>query len=637
VGKVTFRLEAGGETTIYAAPQENLLELARKANVAIDAPCSGNHSCGKCRVRLLSGEVCSELTAHSAELSDGWRLACATTVTGDAVVLVPDIASAYRSRMKVSDLSTPDEMATFTALRAAMEQAGLRKDGGILSFNVQVEEPSLGANLPDNERFLRAVREITGAARVRIPHLLQHLPVTLRQNEFCVRCITEEREGELHVLDVLPPTDTIPVCGLAFDIGTTTVAGLLVDMRTGRILAKASAGNAQIRYGADVINRIIEQQKPGGIERLQKAIVAETLLPMIELMCRDAGVPRQRIYRMTVASNTAMNHLMLGVDANSLRTEPYVPVFCEREPFDVTEFGIVLNPGARTFLAPNVGSYVGGDITAGTLASMIWNSPALSLFIDLGTNGEIVLGNSEFLVTCACSAGPAFEGGDISCGMRAMDGAIEACIIDADTMDPVFNVIGGGAPVGVCGSGIIDIVAELFEAGIIDKKGKFIRSGPRVQFDDLGTGRYILVFADGPGTREVAISEVDLDNFIRAKGAVFSGITSLLDSLGFTPFDVERVLVAGGIGGAINVRNAIRIGMFCDLPLSKYRYIGNSSLTGAYALLVSEKAAARLLELARSMTYMELSTQPGYMHAFVAACFLPHTDTQLFPSLLPGD
>lgn len=635
VSKVTFRLEEGGEVTIFAAWNENLLELARKANVAIDAPCSGNRSCGKCRVRLISGDVASEKTVHSDELDEaaGWRLACATKVVGDAVVMVPDIGSACGNRMQIADLSSPAERALFDSLRTAMQQAGLKTDTGILSFNVQMEAPTFESHLPDNERFIRAVRDITGVARVKIPHLLRQLPVLLRQNNFTVRCITEMRDGAVHVLDVLSPTDTTPACGLAFDIGTTTVVGLMVDMRTGRILAKASAANAQIRYGADVINRIIEQQKPGGLERLQKAIVGETLLPMIELMCREAGVPRSRIYRMTVASNTAMNHLFLGVDANSLRTEPYVPVFCERDPFEIQDLGIELAPSAHVYLAPNVGSYVGGDISAGTLASMIWNAPGLSLFIDLGTNGEIVLGNDEFLVTCACSAGPAFEGGDMSCGMRAMDGAIESCIIDADSMNPVFQVIGDEAPVGVCGSGIIDVVAELFEAGIIDSKGKFIRQGERVQFDEFGIGRYILAFASGTVKRELAITEIDINNFIRAKGAIFSGITTLLDALGFSPSDIESVYVAGGIGRGINIRNAIRIGMFCDLPLSKYRYIGNSSVTGAYALLVSEKAEARLRDIARGMTYMELSTEPGYMDSFIAASFLPHTDSNLFPSL----
>jgi uncharacterized 2Fe-2S/4Fe-4S cluster protein (DUF4445 family) len=316
-----------------------------------------------------------------------------------------------------------------------------------------------------------------------------------------------------------------------------------------------------------------------------------------------------------------------------LRTEPYIPAFFEIDPLFTKDLGIELIPSAKLHLAPNIGSYVGGDITAGTLAGMMWNRSELSLLIDLGTNGEIVFGNSEFLIACACSAGPAFEGGDISCGMRAMDGAIEACVIDKDAMEPVLSVIGNVRPVGLCGSGIIDVIAELFHAGIINGKGKFIREGERVKFDEFGIGSFVLAFGDESATgRIITITEVDIDNLIRAKGAIFSATITLLSSLGFSPANVEHIAVAGGIGSGINFKNAIRIGMFPDVPLQKYRYIGNSSLAGAYGTLISKAATIRLHELSRNMTYMELSVQRGYMDAFTAACFLPHTNGALFPS-----
>ncbi len=637
MGRITFQLEGGEEVAISAPPGENLLELARKANVAIDAVCSGNFSCGKCRVRLLSGELDSKETIHidKASWETGWRLACASTVSGDAAVMVPEIASAYQSRMKVADLSSVDEMATFNSLQAAMEEAGLTRKNDIKSFTVEMEIPTLSDTMPDNERLLRAIYAVTWVRNVKLPYFaLKKLPNLLRQNEFKLRCISERSGNSLEILDLLPQSDTLPVCGLAVDIGTTTVCALLVDMETGKILAKASTGNGQIRYGADVIHRIVEQQKPGGVERLQSAIVGETLLPLIDFMCHAAGIPKNRIYRMTVASNTTMNHLLLGVDANALRTEPYIPAFFEIDPISTQDLGIELAPGAKLQLASNIGSYVGGDITAGTLAGAMWNKPELSLLIDLGTNGEIVFGNSEFLMACACSAGPAFEGGDISCGMRAMDGAIEACVIDKDTMEPVLSVIGGARPVGLCGSGIIDVIAELFYARIINGKGKFIREGKRVEFDEFGIGSFVLAFADESETgRSITVTEVDIDNLIRAKGAIFSATTTLLGSLGFSPANVEHIAVAGGIGSGINFRNAIRIGMFPDVPLEKYRYIGNSSLAGAYGALISKAAAARLHELSKSMTYMELSVEHGYMDAFTAACFLPHTNGALFPSV----
>jgi len=343
-----------------------------------------------------------------------------------------------------------------------------------------------------------------------------------------------------------------------------------------------------------------------------------------------------------------MNHLFLGVDANSIRIEPYEPALLEFEPYDPASVGIKAASDATMILAPNIGSYVGGDITAGVLAAKtssgetIWSRPEMSLLVDLGTNGEIVFGNEEFLMACACSAGPAFEGGDISCGMRASNGAIEACTIDKDTLEPDFTIIGGGKPVGLCGSGLIDVVAELFRLGAINGKGKFNKTGggslsyhlERIRHDEHGAGSYVLAFAADSATgKDIAITETDIDNFIRAKGAIFSGIMSLLTPPGFSPVDIDDVLIAGGIGSGININNAISIGMLPDLPVEKYSYVGNSSLSGAYEMLISEEAEEKVKKIAKNMTYIDLSTQPGYMDEFIAACFLPHTDETLFPSI----
>ncbi|MDR3277837.1 MAG: ASKHA domain-containing protein [Oscillospiraceae bacterium] len=633
--KIVFKVEGGDEVEIFAAHGENLLELARKANVAIDAPCSGNGSCGKCRVRLIEGAVYSAITRHinDYEYYNGWRLACLSKVSGNAKISVPDIASAYKSRMRVTDLSSPLEMSIFDEMRAAMSETGLTLGNGYRTLSVELPIPSLDDTMPDNERLIRAVAGVTGRFVTIRYSLLKKLPDVLRENNFRVNCLVFDSGRAVRILDVLAPENFRPICGLAVDIGTTTVSALLVDLETGRIIAKGSSGNGQIRYGADVINRIIEQRKPGGVERLRYAVVHESLLPIIHRMCDDTGIEPGSIGCVTLAANTTMNHLLLGVNANDLRMEPYIPAFFAIPPVFTREVGIDLAPGAVMSIAPNIGSYVGGDITAGTLASMIWASPELSLLVDLGTNGELVLGNNEFLMACACSAGPAFEGGDIRCGMRATDGAIDDCKIDGAALEPALSVIGGGQPVGLCGSGIIDVIAELFRTGTINGKGKFIRTGRRVIYDEFDTGRYVIAFEDESATgREISINETDIDNFIRTKGAIFSAIMSLIGPLGFTPDNIERVLVAGGIGSGINVKNAIRIGMFPDLPEDRFRYIGNSSLSGAYAALVSDSAAKKLKELAKSITYVELSTQAGYMDDFVAACFLPHTDASLFPS-----
>ena len=465
---------------------------------------------------------------------------------------------------------------------------------------------------------------------------MSRLPKALRDAEWRVRVLGEEKNGIFTIYDVTGQDDTAPMCGLGIDIGTTTVSAVLFDLKNGRLLSKASGGNGQIRYGADVINRIIEQGKPGGRKKLQDAIIKETLVPLIAEMCKDAKISARRILRLCVGANTTMNHLFVGVDADPVRMEPYIPAFFHWDGLKAGDLGLPAHPVAQILIAPNIGSYVGGDITAGTFAGMIWNKDELSLFIDLGTNGEIVFGNRDFLMSCACSAGPAFEGGDISCGMRATDGAIESCVIDKDSMEPTFGIIGeaGQKPVGLCGSGIIDTIAELFRTGIINSKGLFVREGRRVVRDHHGTGRYILAFPEESATeREVALNEVDILNFIRAKGAIYSAIDTLLSAMDMDQSVIEGVYVAGGIGSGINMKNAVRIGMFPNVPLELFHYIGNSSLAGAYAMALSDEATQKVEEVAKNMTYMELSTHPGYMDAFVAACFLPHTDASRFADL----
>lgn len=638
--ELTFTFENGeSPVKISVSPEETLLEAARKANVAIDAPCSGNGSCGKCRVKLISGEVEGLQTSHISdeEYADGWRLSCCTYARSDVTVQVPDIASAYRSRMKTADLSTGEEIAIFEELLKGVQEAGIRLDNNYCAVDLALSEPTLEDTMPDNERLTRALEEATGCERIELPfYPMSRLPKALRDAEWKVRVLGEKKDGTFTVYDVTGQDDNAPMCGLAIDIGTTTVSAVLFDLKDGRLLSKASGGNGQIRYGADVINRIIEQGKPGGRKKLQDAIIKETLVPLIAEMCKDAKLSARRILRMCVASNTTMNHLFVGVDADPVRMEPYIPAFFHWDGLKAGDLGLPVHPNAPILLAPNIGSYVGGDITAGTFAGMIWNKDELSLFIDLGTNGEIVFGNRDFLMSCACSAGPAFEGGDISCGMRATDGAIESCVIDRDTMQPTFGIIGeaGQKPVGLCGSGIIDTIAELFRTGIINSKGLFVREGARVARDHHGTGRYILAFPEESATgREVALNEVDILNFIRAKGAIYSAIDTLLSAMDMDQSVIEGVYVAGGIGSGINMKNAVRIGMFPNVPLELFHYIGNSSQAGAYAMALSDEAAKKVEEVAKNMTYMELSTHPGYMDAFVAACFLPHTDASRFAGL----
>jgi uncharacterized 2Fe-2S/4Fe-4S cluster protein (DUF4445 family) len=570
-----------------------LLDVARNAGVAIDAPCNGNGTCRKCKVSISGRDV----------------LACNTLIPeGDLDVFIPAAAGAFKSDIRTADLSDPREQAIFEKTRADLSEFPA---GELYTIEtVTLELPSLDDPTNDLERLLDA----TAAEHIALSAIRQ-LPKALRENGGELPLL-RTRNSILNIGNVTP-------LGIALDIGTTTVAMVLVNLTSGEILAKASAGNAQIRYGADVIHRIVEAERAGGLAALHTAIIEDTIKPLMRRLYEEAGVSGDTVYRFVVSGNTTMNHLFLNVPPDFIRLEPYTPAFNRLSAFNAADLGLDVHAHCRLIIAPNVGSYVGGDITAGTLASLLWKrSEGNALFADLGTNGELVFGNADFMFTCACSAGPALEGGDMSCGMRATVGAVDEVTIDAETLEPTFSVIGGTAPRGLCGSGIIDAIAELFRVGAIDGKGKFIKISPRItETDDIKS--YVLA----PG---VEINEIDIDNFIRTKGAIFSAIRTMLNAVGFSVSDIDEVLIAGGIGSAINFANAVRVGMFPAIPLEKYRYVGNSSLSGAYAMLLSGKAAAKVDELARSMTYIELSTDPGYMEEFVAACFLPHTDAGLF-------
>ena len=637
--EITFQFENGAQEVHFsAAPGSTILEAAKAANVAIDAPCNGNGSCGKCRVKLVSGDVTGMQTGHISDedYAAGWRLGCATKPAGDITVLVPDIASAYQSRMKTADLSSGEEIAIFNQLQEDVQAAGVDFTNDFVQALVELDEPTLDDTMPDTERLSRfAQAAFDGCTEVKLTyHTVKKLAKTLRDANFKVLVSGTLTDGVLTVMDVSEKPDA-PLYGCAIDIGTTTVTGVLMDLATGTLTAKASAGNGQIRYGADVINRIVEQSKPGGVKRLQDAILKETLLPLVAAMCKSAGIPVSRIFRVCIASNTTMNHLLLGVDANPVRMEPYIPTFFQWRGMTAKDLGFPANPDAEILLAPNIGSYVGGDITAGAFTSLIWDKDEFSLFIDLGTNGELVFGNRDFMMSCACSAGPAFEGGDISCGMRATDGAVESVKIDRDTMEPTLGIVGpdGQKPVGICGSGIIDVIAELYRTSIISSKGQFVREGKCVAHDEHGMGRYILATAAESETgREISITEVDIDSFIRAKAAIFSAIDIMLSSLDMDVTVLSHVYVAGGIGSGINMENAVRIGMLPDIDRELFEYLGNTSLSGAYAMARSDCAVDKVDELASNMTYLELSTNPRYMDEFVAACFLPHTNRELFPS-----
>jgi uncharacterized 2Fe-2S/4Fe-4S cluster protein (DUF4445 family) len=665
--RVIFKVPGSPDIHVSVPEGVSLLEAARQADVAVDAPCSGNGTCGKCLVRIRAGNALTGRTRHITpdQYAEGWRLACQTTVEANLTIQIPEGTGKFKSRMRITDFSNSRERQLFEKLRTEMEVSGFSRGSGLEFVTLTLSEPGIQDSMADRERLLAALAERavqtegavcvardtsvgSGVSPVEACHrydislsALRKLPCILRESGFSCTCVVKHEENTVYVLDVFPPggepkgKDGRPVLpGLAVDIGTTTVALVITDLLSGEILAMGSEGNGQIRYGADVINRIIESTREGGLERLRRAVLDDTIIPLIKKAAAATGIETGQIYRTAIAGNTTMAHLFAGVSPEYLRLEPYVPAFFHGD-WRPGDLGLPVHPDGKVLMAPAVGSYVGGDITAGVFASMIFHRDHYSLFIDLGTNGELVFGGRDWLMTCACSAGPAFEGGDISCGMRAAAGAAEACTVNAETMEPELTVIGGGKLAGLCGSGLIDLVGELFAAGIINARGKLVREGgggnPRIRRDEWGMGSYVLAFeGETENGTAVTLTEGDIDNFIRAKGAIFSAIRTMLAMVDLEIDAVEEVFIAGGIGSGINIAQAIRIGMLPAIPLQRYHYIGNTSLSGAWAMVQSEKAAEKTGQIAESMTYLELSSHPHYMDEFIGACFLPHTNGDLF-------
>ena len=398
--------------------------------------------------------------------------------------------------------------------------------------------------------------------------------------------------------------------GIAVDIGTTTAALWLVDLKSGKVLSARNAWNSQAECALDVIGRI-NYAKKFGVDLKER--VLKTINTLILEVCDDVKIKSDQILCVSLTGNTTMIHLLLGIIPEYIRLHPYTPAVFQPQVYTAAATGISACENAPVLTAPAVGSYVGGDITAGLLCtSLALDENDLILFIDIGTNGEIVLGNGEFIFACACSAGPAFEGGGIKCGMRAGDGAIEKVVINKDGK-PEISVIGGGSTKGICGSGIISVAAELFRKGIIDSAGKFCGE----------ENEYMLY-------EGIAVNETDIDNFIRAKGAIFSACQTMLDTVGMSFGDLKKVYVAGGFGNYLDLEDAGTVGLLPRLPDGKITFLGNSSVVGAYLSLVSEERRLKVKELAGKITYIDLSSESGYMDHYTGALFLPHTDKKLF-------
>ncbi len=619
---ISTEVEQG--TTIYKA--------VKAAGVYVLSSCGGKGNCGKCKVVVKSGAVESGksrsfLSAEEAE--QGYVLACHAKVQGDVTVEIPP-ESRMQAKHKIATGSKTGE------LFELMLAAGGCLDSRIRRIYLELNPPTLDDSISDYERLRRCLDKAgLDASHLHLNVLaLKKLPQALRDGNWKVTVSLFQVGEVLEVLDLFPGDATKRRFGAAVDIGTTTVVVYLVDMATGAVLGTASTYNSQVKCGDDVISRIVYATERDGLQELQDLAVSN-INTLLGDLAKEHNVPPTMIDYVVVAGNTTMEHLFYGVDPQHLREEPYIPAAAFFPLVRGKSVGLKADPQALVYSMPNVASYVGGDITAGVLMSQIHKKEAVSLFIDIGTNGEIVLGNKEWLVTAACSAGPAFEGSGIKFGMRAMEGAIEEVEIDPGTYEVNYRVIGDAKPLGICGSGMIDALAEMYLTGVIDQKGKIREEtgSKRIRRGETGL-EYVLAWrVESAINKEIVLTEVDLDNLIRAKAAIYAGFATLLGQMGMTFADVDKVYIAGGFGRYIDVERAITIGMLPDLAADKFVFLGNTSIMGAYFALLCDKLRHEAEEIARKMTYIELSVSRSFMDEYLSALFLPHTNLDAFPTV----
>ena len=616
------------DTAVRVPPGSTVLDAARTAGLPMMTSCGGKGTCGKCLVEIMEGryETRSSASLPARLIKEGYVLSCLTKVQDDLTVGLPQFRE-VSTRTIVSS--------RFLEKHKNAISGKYEIDPPIEKADVDIPPPSLENNRSDLRRLReelgkkRAVREFNCEFSA-----LKKLASSVREKDGKTTAVLFRSGDTWTVLDLEPGAPGKKICGLACDLGTTTLVLHLIDLENGEILGTSSTLNPQLARGEDVISRIQYARKPGHLKELRDLITG-AVNHLIDEAAQTAHVSPLDIYYASFSGNTTMAHLFLGLEPRHIREEPYVPTFNELPLFTARDLGLKTNPAARVYLSPAVGSYVGGDITAGLLFTPLFRgTERVSLFIDAGTNGELVLGNREWLMTCACSAGPAFEGSGTRCGTPAADGAIEKIKLEASGR-AVYQVIGNIRPKGLCGSGLVDLLAELFFHGFVDRQGKFNpqKTGERLVHDAEGPA---FLIEEGKNTfwgTDLVITERDIANLIRTKAAIFSACLLLLKKAGLTFHEIDAFYIAGGFGQSLDIENAVLIGLLPDIERNKFSYLGNTSLLGAYLICLSDENRRLVAEIARKMTYLELNTDPGYMNEYTGALFLPHTEIGLFPSV----
>jgi uncharacterized 2Fe-2S/4Fe-4S cluster protein (DUF4445 family) len=624
--------------SIDASEGDTIIRAALEAGVHVNASCGGEGVCGKCRVIIEDGVVEGGISEKlsDADQEKGYRLACQAKVKSDLVVRIPVESTIDHSVLKMQ--AAPRR----TAHIKEMDFNELKEKGLFVApvekKYLDLPEPTTQDNLPDITRLISFLNLTHDEHRLEVDlSVIRKIPDVMREDDFKVTATLVRpvrKIGKTRIINVEPGDATQRSYAIAVDIGTTTIYGQVIDLITGEVLAEHGEFNGQISYGEDVISRIVYAEKAGGLERLH-AVVTSTINGVLKKIIKRSKIDPDGISTITLAGNTTMTQLMLRVNPRFIRRSPYVPAATLYPPIKAVSLGLELGEHVIALVYPAVSSYVGGDIVAGVMGSGIYLSDDLTLYLDVGTNAEIVIGNKDWLACAACSAGPAFEGGGLKFGMRAAKGAIEDFSLDPVTLEPMIVTIGNVRPKGICGSGLIIMVATLFEMGIIDNLGKFDRDldTPRIR-EDNGVYEFVLAWKDETQIdRDVVLTEIDIENLIRAKGAIYSGCMTLLTEVGMGIDDVKHIILAGGFGSYVDLERAMIIGLLPEMDPGKVTFIGNGSLMGARMSSLTNRIRKDVVEVTKKMTNFELSDTPSYMDNYIAALFLPHTNMDQFPKL----
>jgi len=624
--KCLVRFEPSGLKT-EVAQGTVLLDAAHKAGIYLSSICGGDGYCGKCKVSIDRGQYQSRPTTllTQDEIRENVVLACQTKILSDMTVTVPKSHT-----LETSQILMDTDAQRFSELSGEVRAGLFEYDPLVRKLYLQMSPPTVHDYTADHERLYLAIREQIEAPIMQTGfRILQKLPLVLQNSGYKVTATIGRRGDTTEVIEVEPGDQTANNYAVAVDLGTTTVVAHLVDLVDARTTDTEATYNSQINFGEDYIRRIIYAEENNAFDEMQNRLVNDVNNLIVTLASRRK-IDLHDITTVVCAGNTAMVHFLLNLDPKRIRREPYVASASFVPPIRAAEVGIQINKRGLLYCLPSVAAYVGSDVVAGVLTTRIFTQEGIILFADIGTNGEVVLGNKDWLVCASSSAGPAFEGSGVKHGMRAGAGAIEKFeFADGGTIE--YKTIGGSHPAGICGSGLLDALAGLFTHGIIDRTGRFAADAEQ-RISEGDDGRQFQLVPPSDDYHEIVITQADIDNLVRSKAGVFAAIRVLMESTQTRLADLEAVYLAGGFGNFLNVQQAVTIGMLPDVAPEKIQFVGNTSIAGAKTVLLSREALKAAEQIAKSMTYFDLMSHPGYMDEFVRASFLPHTDLSLFPS-----